>query len=456
MTGRRPTTPRSLVWIRDSSTPLFVLNHRRQVASFNQGCERITGWAAEHVLGRRVEAVTEDDPESVAAVLAALMPPVECWQGRACQLPILIPERGHGATSRVVQFWPIRDSEGAVHMILGIVDETAPAVARTIPTLAQTMHAELAALRLELRSRYGLGALVGRSPAMQRACEQVRLAQGATSTVLLVGESGAGKEHLARTIHQAGPQSRRVFVRLDCRLTPALEIKRALRLASESATGRSADPDLQPGTLYFADIDVAPADVHDRLLEWFAAGSDDVRIMASTTSDLGPLVEQGRFPEPLLYRLSTQTILLPSLRDRPEDLRPLAQFFLEERNRAADRQVSGFSEDAWQQLAHYRWPGNLDELAAVIQEARDACPDDLIQPDHLPFRFRTGVDAQRLGPPPRRAVQPLDQVLEHTERELIEAAVADARGNMTLAAERLGINRARLYRRMEQLGIGGR
>ena len=98
----------------------------------------------------------------------------------------------------------------------------------------------------------------------------------------------------------------------------------------------------------------------------------------------------------------------------------------------------------------------LDELAAVIQEARDACPDDLIQPDHLPFRFRTGVDAQRLGPPPRRAVQPLDQVLEHTERELIEAAVADARGNMTLAAERLGINRARLYRRMEQLGIGGR
>jgi DNA-binding NtrC family response regulator len=287
---------------------------------------------------------------------------------------------------------------------------------------------------------------------LRKAFEQVRLASGSNSTVLLVGESGTGREHLARTIHQAGSNARRVFVRLDGRLTPPLEIKRALRLAAESPTGRTSDPDLQPGTLFFADINVAPADVLDRLQEWFAEGCD-VRILASATTDLTTLVEDGKFPEPLWHRLSTQTINLPPLRDRPDDLRSLAQFFLEEHNFGADQQVSGFADDVWPLLARYRWPGNLDELSAVIAEARAACLDGLIQSAHLPFRFRTGVDAQRLGPLPKRPVQPLDQTLEQTERELIAAALGEVRGNMTLAAERLGINRARLYRRMEQLGL---
>jgi DNA-binding NtrC family response regulator len=229
-----------------------------------------------------------------------------------------------------------------------------------------------------------------------------------------------------------------------------------LRLAAESAAGGTSEPDLQPGTLFIADLDAAPADVFERLQDWFAAERDDVRFLASATTDLSSLVAAGQFPEPLWHRLSTQTITLPPLRDRPDDLRAFAQFFLEEHNRGADRQVTGFTDDVWPQLARYRWPGNLDELSAVIEETRTACTGDLIQATDLPFRFRTGVDAQRLGPPPKRPVQPLDQALEQLERELIAATLEEVRGNITLAAERLGINRARLYRRMEQLGFTNR
>lgn len=452
MAGRHPHTPRSLVWIRDSSTPLFVINQRRQVASFNLGCERITGWSAEEVLGHRVEAVTENSADGAEAVLAALMPPAECWRGEPQQLSVLFPQRNAEPTLRMVHFWPIRDPDGAIHVILGIVDESAAATRPiSAPTIAQAMHAELAQLRQELRRRYGFGELVGQSPAMRKAFEQVRLAQGAAASVLLIGEPGTGREHLARTIHQSGPHGRRVFVRLDGRLTPSTEMKRALRLAGE---GRTSDLNMQPGTLFFADLDAAPADVHDRLLEWFGTRPDEIRIMASMSSDPVSLVESGRFPEALWLRLSTVTIVLPPLRDRPDDVRPLAQYFLEEHNRAAERQVQGFADDVWPELARYRWPGNLDELAAVIREAREACQDSLIQRDHLPFRFRTGVDAQRLGPVP--APLALDPALEQYERELIAAALETVRGNITLAAERLGINRARLYRRMEQLGFGPR
>lgn len=451
MSGRPARSPRSLVWIRDSSTPLFVINQRRQVASFNLGCERITGWSAEDVLGRRVEAVTADNLDSVAAVFAALMPPLECWQGQPTQATVLFPRKGEEAAFRIVQFWPIRDPDGAVNVILGIVDESGALTTARPPTLAQAMHAELAALRLELRRRYGFSGLIGQSPALRKAFEQVRIAQGTTAAVLLVGEAGTGREHLARVIHQGGPTARRVFVRIDGRSTPSLEIKRILRLAAER---RSSEADQQPGTLFFADLDAAALDVFERLEDWVAADHEDVRLMASTKSDLSERVAAGRFPEALWHRLTTQIISLPPLRDRPDDLRPLAQCFLEEHNRSADRQVAGFADDVWPQLARYQWLGNLDELATVIQEARAACTTDLLEVDHLPFRFRTGMDAQRLGPSPRRVIPPLDQTLEQTERELIAAALEEVRGNITLAAERLGINRARLYRRMEQLGIG--
>jgi transcriptional regulator with PAS, ATPase and Fis domain len=148
-------------------------------------------------------------------------------------------------------------------------------------------------------------------------------------------------------------------------------------------------------------------------------------------------------------------IKVPPLRERMEDLEPLAQYFLEELNRDAAQQVGGFSDEVWRQLRRYNWPGNVEELSRVVREAREACTGSVIEDSHLPFSFRTGTSAQAIGPSQRLRSIPLDQLLEQVEREHIEQVLAECKDNKAKAAELLGITRPRLYRRMETLGIAG-
>jgi transcriptional regulator with PAS, ATPase and Fis domain len=132
----------------------------------------------------------------------------------------------------------------------------------------------------------------------------------------------------------------------------------------------------------------------------------------------------------------------------------LAQHFLEEHNRDEQKQVGGFADDVWPLLARYEWPGNLDELAAVVFEARKHAVEALIRPHDLPYRFRTALAAQELPAPPEPPPMLLDPLLTKVETRLITLALARSRNNKSKAAELLGINRARLLRRIEQLQIG--
>ncbi len=456
MPVRRSAAARSLVWLRDSLTPMFVVNAQRRVALFNRGCEVLTGWEAGDVLGKRVEATTVAEPDSQAALLAALMPPAEVWQGNAQQVDVWWPQRGQEPTSRVVQFWPIRSPESAIQVVLGIIG--APLVTSApvaTPSVAQTWHRELAGLRIDLRRRFGEKSLIGRCPAMLRVIEQVRLARQSSTPVLIIGEPGSGKDHVARTIHFASPYGRRAFVPLDGRLTPGTELKRVLRhLGDDSTRGGGSAVELQPGSLCLAHVGDVAGDVQERLLEILktSAAEPAVRVLASCETRLEAAMAADKFSAELWQRLSPLVIELPPLRERGDDVELLAQFFLEDRNRGHDRQVSGFDGDVATQLRRYRWPGNLDELQKVLQEAAEACGEGILRAEHLPFRFRAGMDAQSLGPP-RRRVRPLDALLEQVEREELERAVAAAGGNMTQAAELLQIPRARLYRRLEQLGL---
>ena len=191
-----------------------------------------------------------------------------------------------------------------------------------------------------------------------------------------------------------------------------------------------------------------------RLLEvWpttFSASS--VRIITSSTQRLDAEFLVEKFAPELACRLSPLVIELPPLRRRGDDLLLLAQHFLEARNREAEAQVTGWDAEVAQQWLRYRWPGNLDELREVINEAHAASQDGLVHVAQLPFRFRAGVEAQRLTPS-RRQTRPLDELLERVEREELETALQEAGGQMTRAAELLKIPRARLYRRLEQLGL---
>jgi len=151
--------------------------------------------------------------------------------------------------------------------------------------------------------------------------------------------------------------------------------------------------------------------------------------------------------------LSEFTIDLPALRERADDLPLISQSVLESQNVGADKQIGGFTSEVSELFAKYDWPGNLSELEAVIVEARAACGGSLITVRDLPFRFRTGLDAQAVGPSLAAEPMNLEELLARVEADHIRWALAAARSNKSQAAALLGLTRPRLYRRMEALGM---
>ena len=424
---------------------------QRRLVFFNHGCERLTGWTAADVMGQVCDYLTEPDSHAPAALLAALAPPPEAWLGRPVDAPTHLPRRETDPLPRVIHFYPLPNDDQVVNAMLGVIvpvpmnanDERTPST--------QRLHAELASLRQSIRRRFGEGTLIGRSAAMQRAFGQIKLAQPSTASVLFVGEVGSGKQHLARSLHYQSPLGKRAFVPLDCRRAATQDLEATLARMRDD---QQADV-LRAGAVYFDFIDAAPADFQSRLIEWLATntGPHSARVLAGSTRPLKPLVEAETFSRELYFALTTLVVEVASLRERREDLEPLAQHFLEELNRSAPQQVGGLTDDVWRQFRRYNWPGNVAELRAVIEEARAACSAPLIAAEHLPFRFRAGVGAQSVGPSIRPRPEPLDPLLERIEREQIELALTESRQNKARAAELLGITRPRLYRRMELLGI---
>jgi DNA-binding NtrC family response regulator len=350
------------------------------------------------------------------------------------------------------------DEEGAVACVLGVIGGSVASDRVAALEPAQDLHAELAALRLFLSRRFATKSLICKSDAMLRVAEQATIARSTGAPVLIWGERGSGKEHLARAIHYESEWRTRAFIPLDCQSLSPLELgqtlKRLLFPSAEDAFPPGLAP--QPGTLYLAHVECLPRDAQMTVAEAFRKENgrvNDLRLMASTTFDPESLADDEKLRQDFLHLLTPLCIAVPPLRYRMDDLRFLAQYLLEELNRGESRQFNGFGDDVWEKFAEYNWPGNVGELLAVIREARALCNEPLIRVKDLPFRFRSGLDAQAVGPPRRPAVGALEPLLAQTEREQIEWALAQSRHNKSRAAKLLGMTRPRLYRRMEILGI---
>jgi len=448
--------------LRAVDTPLFLLSPQRQVTLFNAGCERLTGWDAASVVGRTCDYASHGESSEVEALAAALCPPPEVMTGREAGVPAYVPRRGGEPLARLVRFIPLSGADGAVEAILGVISPIEPPARPAEAPLSHQLHAELAALRISLRQRFGLKSLVAVSPEMQRVVEQASLARNSQAAVLLLGEAGAGKEHLARLIHYESEARHRSFMPLDCRRLSALEMKQALRRFFESSrvedesTG-AGTATLKPGTVYLSHVELCPRDLQEMLVEAFGPNRPerrtDLRLMAASTSDLAAAVASETLRPDFYYLVTALCIELPPLRRRGEDLSLLAQSLLEDLNRGDEKQIGGFADDVWRSLREYNWPGNVDELAAVVAEARAACTDELIRAKDLPFRFRSGLEAQSVGPAIAPRVEALEPLLARIEKEQIEKALVLSRHNKSRAAELLGLTRPRLYRRMEALGI---
>jgi DNA-binding NtrC family response regulator len=382
---------------------------------------------------------------------------------------------GDGPADVLIHFFPLAETGAGAARVLGLITPRTPSPDRPPPSASEELHATLAALKTDLYRRYGLESLVCVSPPMQRVLEQLRVARGCTAAVHFMGESGTGREHLARLLHYGSERRLAAFVPLDCEQLPAFDLKRSLRRLFEDAQGADRpSPALRPGTLYLKQVTALPRDAQELLVERFGIGTGagsptsdlrpltsdpsppvpgHVRLMSSSTTPLRDAVEREELLPECFYLLTALTIETPPLRQRPDDLPLLAQHLLEELNRDQERQVGGFTDEAWTLLRKYNWPGNQDELAAVVREAREACTTPLIAPRDLPFRFRAGLGAQAVGPPLTAEPRPLEPYLAQVEAEQIRWALDQARNNKSQAAALLGLTRARLYRRMEALGI---
>ncbi len=331
-----------------------------------------------------------------------------------------------------------------------------------------------------------LGELVGTSPAMRRVMATVERIARTNVTVVVLGETGTGKEVVARTLHALSRRARHPFVVVDCAAVPRDLIESELfgheRGAFTGATlsRRGLFEAAQGGTVFIDEVGELDLDLQPRLLrvlerrEVRRVGAAhptrvDVRIVAATHRDLGDMVAQGRFRADLFYRLGVVRIELPALRDRREDIPLLAQRLLERLSEVHTGSVPSLSSEALRVLYAYDWPGNVRELAHVLESALALAEGPVIAPEHLPRHLfggtspRTGGDettAQlaRPAPPLRGDDLPAFKTAKERwvalfERDYLEALMARCGHNLTAAARSAGIDRKHLRHLLRKHGI---
>lgn len=447
------------------ATPVALIGRDRKVLFFNQGFERLTGWDAALVVGSTCEYTTEGDPQSVRALLGSLCPPPRVFAGETIEAPAVLPRQSGEPIAQNLRHVPLLDETGQVDCVLVLAGKIEQALVSPKTSPLERLHGELTSLRAELRKRFGISTVIARSGPMLRVVEQVQLALQGHAALVLEGEPGTGKEHIARVIHHETARLRApssevhagTFVPLDCSRMLPIDLKRTLRRLLQAATDEDGQSSQLvggiPSTVFLQNVEAMPRDVQEQVVTMFPVKNSELRLITGTSKNLESLVASDVLRADFFYRISPLRIALAPIRNRPEDFPLLAQAFLERQNVGAEKQFEGFSEEVWKEFREYNWPGNLDELNIVIEEARSAAQGVIIGKDDLPFRFRMGRDGQSVGPKIEPITRPLEPFLEQVEREQIEMALQQAKYNKQKTADLLGLTRAKLYRRIEVLGI---
>ncbi len=327
------------------------------------------------------------------------------------------------------------------------------------------LRRENAQLRREIARLHGFGELIGESAPMKAIYRVINTVAENKSTVLVSGESGTGKELVARTIHERGPLASHPFVAINCAgLSETLLDSQLFGHRRGAFTGAVHDHDgvfraAEGGTLFLDEVAEIPLSLQAKFLraveqrEVTPLGASlpvavDVRLIAATNRDLGAEVNGGRFRRDLFYRLNVVHIEVPPLRTRPEDVPLLTEHFLQRFSRAYQVEPRRIAAEAMERLRTYAWPGNVRELQNAIERAFALAVADTITLDDLPAALRGEAAPEPV------AVDPGDvSTLEESERRLIAAALRKSGGNKNEAARLLGIDRQRLYRKIEKYGL---
>jgi len=327
------------------------------------------------------------------------------------------------------------------------------------------MTTEKRVLRERLRSKHGFGSIIGRSPEMEKLYRIVAKAAQSTHPVLIMGESGVGKELVARCIHYSGPFHDKPFIPVDCgSLVPTLIESELFGYARGAFNGavRAKEGLLaiaQGGTIFLDEVGELPVDLQAKLLraiqekEIRPVGSTkrvpiNVRILAATNRDLEASVAEGSFRRDLYFRLNVLSLKIPPLRERKQDIPLLAEHFLERLSRTTGAQRT-LSDESMKVMMSYEWPGNVRELENCLERACALSSGPTIQVADLPSPIQNAH--HRI--PPEGIEGPKIVPIAELEKQTILRTIDQLKGDKLLAARMLGIGKTTLYRKLKEYAV---
>jgi DNA-binding NtrC family response regulator len=428
-TAAAPAAVLKAVDAREFDVVLIDLNYARDTTSGREGLDLLT----------RIQAV---DPSLPVVVMTA-------WGS----VDVAVEAMRRGARDFIQKPW----DNARLLAVLRTQVELAEALRR-----GQRLEAENLALRDNAAQTAGQAPqVIAESPAMKSILKLVERIGPADANVLITGENGTGKEVIARALHGVSAQSAKPLLSLNAGVLAEGvfeselfgHVRGAFTDARTDRVGRFELAD--GGTLFLDEIANVPLNLQAKLLrvletgEFERVGSSktckvDVRVLSATNADLNAEVAQGRFRQDLLFRLNTVEIHLPPLRDRREDIAPLAEHFLRRHTEHYRRSIAGFTGEALEALHQHSWPGNVRELDHVVERAVLMTAGNLVTAFDLALQSgRDATVSARLE----------EMSLEEAERLLIKKAFARFEGNANRAAEALGLSRSALYRRLQKYGL---
>ena len=319
---------------------------------------------------------------------------------------------------------------------------------------------EIKRLKNIVKERYGFENIIGKSEKIKRVLEQVTRAAESDSSVYIEGESGTGKELIAKTLHMASPRKDGPFVVINCAAIPETLLESELFVYKRGAfTGavyskKGLFAQAHKGTFFLDEISEMPLSMQVKLLrvlerkEFYPLGGNkvikvDARIVAASNKSLEEEIKRGRFREDLFYRIHVIPIKLPPLRERKEDIPPLAKHFLNKFTKKIKKEIKGFSPLALQKLMLYHWPGNVRELENVIECAVAMATEDIITEDLI-------LQTQKLD---KNNLRPLKKAKDDFEKNYLIQVMELTQGNVSQAAKIAGKYRADLYELLEKYGL---
>lgn len=322
----------------------------------------------------------------------------------------------------------------------------------------------------------------GSSPMLKKTLDMLQKAATTDASVLIYGESGVGKELFAKAVHNLREKSDAPFIALNCGAIPESLFESEIfgyekgAFSGADQRGKKGKVELaRNGTLFLDEIGEMPLDMQVKILrllqekKFYQVGGTkeiegDFRIVAATNKDLKQLVEEGKFREDLYYRLNVVNVIVPPLRERPEDIIELMHYFLYDLSRKYNKPIHGISQTVMQNMLNHRWPGNIRELKNVVERLIVFSENGEIQTEYLPFEVTENdkninpSSSQSINPIPYDSKTPqsgsLKERLEGFEKQIILDELERTNGNKQQCADNLEITRATLYNKLNRLGIG--